>query len=72
MVGRFVVSCCVADATPVGLVVRWPEANSLENDQWVTVSGHFESGLFQGDSVIILAADTVSAIPIPGQPYLYP
>ncbi len=72
MVSRFVVSCCVADATAVGLIVRWPEAASLTDDQWVEVAGHFEPGEFAGEQTPILAAESVAPIAPPNQPYLYP
>ncbi|HMN29316.1 MAG TPA: TIGR03943 family protein, partial [Caldilineaceae bacterium] len=35
MVVRYLVSCCVADASALGLVVAWPEEAQLKNDQWV-------------------------------------
>lgn len=72
MVGRFIVSCCVADAAPVGLVVRWPEANSLPTDQWIEVKGHFEPGNFNGFEMPFLIADSIETIDPPIQPYLYP
>jgi putative membrane protein len=71
MVGRFVLSCCVADASPVGLIVRWPETASLPNDTWVEVSGQFVVGDFDGRTIPILAADTVEPTDAPAQPYLY-
>lgn len=71
MVGRFVLSCCVADASPVGLIVRWPETASLANDTWVEVSGQFTVGDFDGRTIPILAADTVELTDAPSQPYLY-
>jgi putative membrane protein len=71
LVGRFTVSCCVADASPVGLVVRWPEAASLADNQWVDVRGHFEPGLFDGEATPILVVDTLERIDPPRQPYLY-
>ncbi len=72
MASRFVVSCCVADAASVGLVVRWPEAASLAEDQWVRVTGRFELGEFEGEAIPILVADTVTPTDPPAQPYLYP
>lgn len=71
MVSRFTVSCCVADAAPVGLIVRWPQTLELAGDTWVEVAGHFESGRF-GDTVMpILIADSVVITDPPAQPYLY-
>jgi uncharacterized repeat protein (TIGR03943 family) len=72
MVARFAVYCCVADAVAVGLIVRWPEAAALETDHWARVQGHFEPGEFDGTSIPILVADSVTATEPPQQPYVYP
>ena len=72
MISRFVISCCAADATPLGLIVRWPETDSLAEDQWVEVKGHLEPGRFGEEEVLIVVADTVTPTEIPDQPYLYP
>lgn len=72
MLARFVVSCCVADATVVGLVVHWPDAPALANDQWVEVKGTFAPGQLEKWQAPILAAQTVTPVAIPQQPYLYP
>jgi putative membrane protein len=71
MIGRFIVSCCVADAAPVGLIVRWPEAASLADDQWIEARGRFTSGTFDGHSMPVLILEDVSLIDPPAQPYLY-
>jgi putative membrane protein len=72
MLSRFVVSCCVADATAIGLIVRWPQAASLPGDQWVEVSGHFEPGEFSGKPTPILVTEAITRTTPPNQPYLYP
>ncbi len=71
MVARFTVSCCVADAAPIGLIVRWPDAASLPADQWVDVTGHFAVGDFDGQQVPILVVDDLTLVQPPAQPYLY-
>jgi len=71
MVARFTVSCCVADAAPVGLIVQWPEAANLPTDQWVEVTGHFAVGSFNGEHLPILVADEITPTEPPAQPYLY-
>jgi len=71
MVARFTVSCCVADAAPVGLIVQWPDAASLPADQWVDVTGHFSVGTFAGQQIPILVADAITLTEPPAQPYLY-
>ena len=72
MLSRFVVSCCVADATAIGLIVRSPLAASLPGDQWVEVSGHFEPGEFSGKPTPILITEAITRTTPPNQPYLYP
>ena len=72
MLSRFVVSCCVADATPIGLIVQWPEAGVLAADQWVEVAGRFEAGAFDGRSMPVLMADEIKPTAMPNQPYLFP
>jgi uncharacterized repeat protein (TIGR03943 family) len=69
---RFIVSCCVADAAVVGLVVRWPDAATLEDDQWVEVSGKFAPSTLESWKPPLLVAETVKVVDTPAQPYLYP
>jgi uncharacterized repeat protein (TIGR03943 family) len=69
MVSRFVVSCCVADATALGLIVSWPGSLDLPLDTWVEVHGVFQPGR---QATPILVADRVTPTAPPNQPYLYP
>ena len=72
MVSRFTLNCCVADASPVGLVVQWDGAEGLPADSWVKVTGIFEEGEFAGKKIPLLIAGNVQPIDQPAQPYLYP
>jgi putative membrane protein len=69
---RFIVSCCVADAAVAGLVVRWPDATMLENDEWVEVHGKFAPSTLESWKPPVLVAETVTRVDRPAQPYLYP
>ncbi|MEM7129743.1 MAG: TIGR03943 family protein [Chloroflexota bacterium] len=69
---RYIVSCCVADASYVSLVTRGPQTEEFANDTWVRIQGHFEMGIFKGNDRIILIPDTIEPVPVPNQPYLYP
>jgi uncharacterized repeat protein (TIGR03943 family) len=71
LVGRFIVSCCVADASPVGLIVQGDKAADFDDDQWVEVHGHFETKTFDGEPTPVLIIDQIEAIEQPAQPYLY-
>jgi putative membrane protein len=76
MVTRFIVSCCVADAQAIGLIVEWPQANTLHEDSWVRVRGKFEAREFNGVLSPWLIADEgqqgVQPVDQPENPYLYP
>lgn len=72
MVSRFVIACCVADATSVGLIVSWSNSLQLPLDSWVEIHGSFQAGSFGGEMRPILIADRVTPTTQPSQPYLYP
>ncbi|GIK72467.1 MAG: hypothetical protein BroJett021_14550 [Chloroflexota bacterium] len=72
LVNRFVVSCCVADASAVSMVVRSPDAAALPNDTWVQVQGVLQPGEWNGKSLPVIVADRVILTDLPNQPYLYP
>jgi putative membrane protein len=72
MVGRFTLTCCVADALAIGLVVQSDQAEALQHDSWVRVKGTFKSGDAAGQMMPILVAEEIVPIEEPAQPYLYP
>ncbi len=72
MVARFTVSCCVADASAVGIPVYWEGAADLQADTWIQVEGTFEVGQFRDDTVPILKANRLQVVEQPEHPYLYP
>ncbi len=71
-VSRFAVSCCVADATPVALLVETSDADALKTDAWVRVTGRFAPGEFAGQALPVLVAERVEPTAAPNQPYLFP
>lgn len=70
VVFRFVISCCVSDAMPVGVLVRVADADRLAEDTWVRVEGtlRVEAGTF--GKALILEGAKATAIPAPTNPYL--
>ncbi len=72
MVARFVVSCCVADASALGLAVQWPPSATLKNDQWVEIKGKLAAGNLANWQLPVLVAQSVTPVAVPNQPYLYP
>jgi putative membrane protein len=72
MVVRNIVSCCVADLSGIGVPVYWPQAATLQDDQWVRITGTFEAGVFRDTKTPILQAEAVEMVEQPEHPYLYP
>jgi uncharacterized repeat protein (TIGR03943 family) len=70
--GRFAVSCCVADAAGIAVVVEWPEATALVDNSWVRVQGSVQVAELEGKAVPMIVAEAVTDVPAPEQPYLYP
>ncbi len=71
MVARFTISCCVADASAIGVPVRFTETAPAQGE-WVRVQGSFQAGEFRDDLLPILHASSIEVIEQPRHPYLYP
>jgi uncharacterized repeat protein (TIGR03943 family) len=72
MLGRFTITCCVADASAIGMVVIWPEAERLPDNTWMRVSGTLALVEFDGQQAPAIQAEVVEAVAEPQQPYLFP
>ncbi len=69
VIARFLVSCCAADAYPVGLPVRWPEAEELTADSWLRLEGQMAVEKGNGLSQLVIVAENVEPMPVPANPY---
>ena len=72
MVARFTMSCCVADAFPIGMPVIWSDSGDLTAGAWIRVAGALQAAAFAGEFMPVLFADSVELVDEPAQPYLYP
>jgi uncharacterized repeat protein (TIGR03943 family) len=68
---RFAITCCAADAQPVGVLVTGEGLDSLAKDTWVRISGKLATTRVKGDDVPTIQAATVERIRPPSDPYLY-
>jgi uncharacterized repeat protein (TIGR03943 family) len=71
MVVRFTLSCCVADARAIGLVVINQNEPELAQDTWVQVTGHIEVREIDGVETPVIIAESITVTDEPEQPYLY-
>ena len=79
-VSRYIVTCCIADGSGVGMVVRLQASGqqagavSFKEGDWVRVRGQVVIGTLpgQGERMPVIAARTVEGVDEPEQPYLFP
>ncbi len=67
---RFVITCCIADASVYGMPVRG-DVGHFNKDRWVEVSGTLNAAIRDGKKVPIVDAKQVTSIPQPKHPYVY-
>jgi uncharacterized repeat protein (TIGR03943 family) len=65
---RLLVRCCLADATPVGLPVRWPAGRPPRTDQWLAVEGSMAIEESNGQSRSVVLAQRITPIARPKRP----
>lgn len=72
-IARFVITCCAADAYPIGLPVKLPggDRSSYPPDQWFQVEGTMATETLNGKRQLVIQAASLKAIPEPASPYDY-
>ncbi|MGN7760710.1 TIGR03943 family putative permease subunit [Paenibacillus sp. 22594] len=70
-VSRFLVQCCTADATPLGILLDPATQISLPADTWIEVRGKLHMSFYQGKEVIEIIPDSIVPVPPPSTPYVY-
>ncbi|MDR3587695.1 MAG: TIGR03943 family protein [Desulfosporosinus sp.] len=86
VITRFVITCCIVDATPIGIMVESPDAPNLKADTWVEVDGLLQKRSIGGadeiksvhnfhetdDGVPYLVVTSCKVVATPKDPYLAP
>jgi len=66
--GRLLVRCCLADATPIGLPVHWPKGFSPKADQWLAIEGRMGVEIEAGQQRSVVLPERIRTIPRPARP----
>ena len=66
--GRLLVRCCLADATPIGLPVRWPKGFTAQADQWLAIEGRMGVEHEAGQQRSVVLPERIREIPRPTRP----
>jgi len=70
-IARLLVRCCLADAAPVGLPVRWPASGPPpQADQWLAIEGVLasEAPAGGGQERLVVVPSLILPIPRPARP----
>ncbi|WP_320667498.1 TIGR03943 family putative permease subunit [Prochlorococcus sp. MIT 1307] len=68
MIARLMVRCCLADATPVGLHVQWPEGVVPKKDEWLEIEGIMAVHELNGNLFNVVQPKDIRNIPRPKNP----
>ncbi|WP_163581561.1 TIGR03943 family putative permease subunit [Gracilibacillus saliphilus] len=72
VIGRFLITHCVADAGLIGFLTEFDQAANIEDNTWLKVTGTIQLTNYQGSPIPIIKATEVETIKEPDQPYVYP
>lgn len=69
---RLLMVCCAADASPIGVIVKWPETRKLKNGTWVKVQGPVGLTVFEGENYPTISAARVEKTTPPNNRFIVP
>ncbi len=72
MVSRFAITCCVADAFAIGMVVEPATADTYPDNTWIDVKGSVQSIDVDGQKLPLIVSGAITRVQAPQQPYLFP
>jgi uncharacterized repeat protein (TIGR03943 family) len=71
LIARFVIRCCAADVTPVGLKVKLSDwGNSFKENEWVQIKGEFQIVSDGTEDYLIIMPEEITETEVPERPYL--
>lgn len=68
---RYFITCCAADAQPVGVFISRNPDSGFENNDWVRVSGTVRMTQLDGYEVIFMDLENMEAVEKPGKNAAY-
>ena len=68
LIARLTVRCCLADATPAGLAVAWPEDAEPKANQWLAIQGRMTVAQRNGEPTAVVVPTVIKPIPRPERP----
>ncbi|MBM7542983.1 TIGR03943 family putative permease subunit [Amphibacillus cookii] len=72
VIGRFLITHCIADASYIGFLAELNQAPQWSEDAWVAVTGVIKITEYEGVKLPMIQVEEWEVINEPDQPYLYP
>lgn len=71
VVSRLIMSCCAADASAAGLMIKGPLAESFKDDDWLEVTGTIDVIEYDGDRIPVILLDSADPVEPLANKYVY-
>lgn len=71
ILGRYMLTCCSADASVYGVVVKGVPMNGWKENQWVEIIGKLDTEKFEGYDLPVIHYEQMRSIQKPKDPYVY-
>ena len=68
LIARLTVRCCLADATPAGLAVDWPDGFEPTTNQWLAIQGEMAVTMRNEQRLAVVIPKKITPIPRPKRP----
>jgi putative membrane protein len=72
VVGRFIITHCIADAGLIGFMVKMDEAPGLESDTWIEIEGVLDMTKYGDFDMPVIKVSSWNTVSAPDDPYVYP
>ncbi len=69
---RFVITCCIADAQPLAVMVKGRPPEGVKNEDWLEIDGHLTEIELGGYPAALIEASATGKTAKPTNPYLVP
>jgi putative membrane protein len=71
VVARFGVTCCIADASVYGMLVKGENVAKLKDNTWIKVTGTIHQTTYRQSIIPVIEQPAIEMIEVPDQPYVY-
>jgi uncharacterized repeat protein (TIGR03943 family) len=71
VVFRYMVSCCAADALPLGVIIKKEGVRDIKDNDWVRITGVVSEDMLDGVPAIFMTLERIEKTPLPSKDAVY-